>query len=66
MAEAEAGMLSEKQKMKSRAVEEYKQIQRERIEIAEKLQEPVQRSRDTAALGDLSDGQQRVYELVAF
>ena len=65
MAEPKVDMLTEKQKMQSRAVEECEKIQRERIEIAEKLKEREQREPHSAAvLGDLSDGQQNVYELL--
>ena len=42
-------------------------LQRERIEIDEKLEDLEQRERYTAAvLGDLSDGQQNIHEVLAF
>ena len=37
MGETENGMLTEKQKMKPRAVEECDKVQRDRIAVAEKL-----------------------------
>ena len=54
-------MLTEKQNMKSRAVEEREKIQRERMAIAETLTELEQREQCT----HLSDGEQHVYALLA-
>ena len=59
-------MLTEKQKMKSHAVDECEKIQRGRIAVTEKSKELEQRAQyPVAMLGDLSDGQQNVYELLA-
>ena len=65
-AETALGMPTDMQKMKSRAVEEcFSHIQRGRIVIAEQLEELERREQFTAAvLGDLSEDQQNVFELV--